>query len=223
MAYVYQIKPKKRKNFLGNLSVNNSLILINVILFIVFRILMYSKLLNLDYIALNPANILQGKYLWTFLTSMFMHGGFFHLFVNMLSLFFVGNLLEKILGPKRYLKFYLISGLLAGLFFVLIAYIFAADINTYAVGASGALFGLVGLLMFLTPNLRVMIFFIPIPIKLKYAAPALLLILWGISIAGNVPIGNTAHLGGLLCGVVYGIFLRTKYKNKIKKISKHFS
>ena len=192
MAYVYSTQSKKRKNLLGKLSVNSTIILINLVAFILFAILMATNAKFLDYIAIKPSNILQGKYLWTFLTSMFMHGGFFHLFVNMLSLFFIGSLVEKILGKKRYLWFYLIAGLFAGLFFILTSYILKTDLNIYAVGASGALFGLVGLLMFLTPDLPVYIMFIPIPIKMKYAAPGILILLWIISALGNVPIGNTA-------------------------------
>jgi len=77
---VYQVYPKKRNSFFNNLSVNSNLILINIICFIVFMIMIYINAKFLDYIAIKPANILQGKYLWTFLTSMFMHGGFFHLY-----------------------------------------------------------------------------------------------------------------------------------------------
>ena len=69
-----------------------------------------------------------------------MHGGFFHIFANMFSLFFVGSLVEKILGAKRYLYFYLVSGLFASLFFVLMSLVWLSDFNAYAVGASGALF-----------------------------------------------------------------------------------
>ncbi|MGY4884599.1 MAG: rhomboid family intramembrane serine protease [Nanobdellota archaeon] len=181
------------------------------------------NILPIDSIALKPSNILDVKYLWTFLTSMFMHAGFFHLLVNMLSLMFIGSLIEKIIGRKRYFWFYIFSGIFAGLFFVLMSLIFPGDFNQYAVGASGALFGLIGLLMLLTPNLPVYIMFIPIPIKMKYAAPGMLILLWIISIAGNVSIGNTAHLGGLVAGLIYGIFLKTKYKNKTRYISKHFS
>lgn len=152
-----------------------------------------------------------------------MHGGLFHIFANMFSLFFIGSLVEKILGAKRYLYFYMISGLLAGAFFVLSSLIFTADFNTFAVGASGALFGLIGLLVLLTPNLPVYIMFIPIPIKMKYAAPGILIVLWFISVAGDVPIGNTAHLGGLITGLVYGLYLRKKYKKKTRLISRHFS
>ena len=222
MGRVYQIYPKRRKVF-GGFSVTTSIIFINIVAFFLFSLFIFSNMAFLDYIAIKPSNILQGKYLWTFLTSMFMHGGFFHIFANMFSLFFIGSLVEKILGKKRYLYFYMVSGLSAGLFFVLSSLIFSSDFSTYAVGASGALFGLIGFLMLITPNLPVYIMFIPIPIKMKYAAPGILVVLWFISIAGNVPIGNTAHLGGLLVGLIYGIYLRDKYKNKTRYISRHFS
>lgn len=222
MSEGYRVYPRRKRSFVGGFSVNTILILINLVAFIFFSILIASGL-SIDYVAIRPSNVLQGKYLWTFVTSMFMHGSLFHIFANMLSLFFIGSLLERILGHRRYFWFYLISGLLAGLFFVLLSLIFTSDFNTYAVGASGALFGLIGVLMLLTPNLPVYIMFIPIPIKIKYAAPGILIVLWLISIAGDVPIGNTAHLGGLLVGLVYGLYLKNKYKRKMRYISRHFS
>jgi len=65
--------------------------------------------------------------------------------------------------------------------------------------------------------------FLPIPIKMKYAAPGMLIILWLISLEGNLPIGNTAHLGGLISGIVYGIYLRKKYPNKVHYLSRRFN
>ena len=220
---VYQVYPKKRKTLLPKLRVTVRLILINVVLFILFSLLILLEIIPMDYVAIKPSNIFQGHYVWTFVTSMFMHGGLFHIFANMFSLMFIGSLVEKILGAKRYLYFYLASGLFAGVFFVLSSLIFKSDFNLFAVGASGALFGLVGLLVLLTPNLPVYVMFIPIGIKMKYAAPGILVVLWFISIAGDVPIGNTAHLGGLVCGLAYGMYLKSKYKNKTKWLSKHFS
>ena len=223
MQGVYRVYSNKRRNFFKNFSVNTNLILINLVCFVVFTILLLLQIVSIDSIAIKPLNILGGKYLWTFLTSMFMHAGFFHIFANMLSLFFVGSLVEKILGAKRYLYFYLLSGLFASLFFVFSGLIFPNDLNAYAVGASGALFGLIGLLMFLTPNLPVYVMFIPIPIKMKYAAPGMLIILWFISVAGNIPIGNTAHLGGLISGLLYGFYLKQKFPNKLRNIRRMFS
>jgi len=227
---VYEILPheqpnyrKKRKNPLKIFSANTTLIIINVVLFIIFTLLIKYGVLTWDHIAIQPANIFQGMYIWTFLTSMFMHAGFFHLFVNMFSLFFVGSLIEKIVGKKRFVKFYLIAGIFSGLLFVLTSLFIVSDFNAYAVGASGALFGLIGLMMFLTPNMKVYIMFIPIPIKIKYAAPGMLIALWAISIAGDIPLGNIAHLGGLIAGLGYGFYLKKRYKKKIELISKRFS
>jgi membrane associated rhomboid family serine protease len=221
--------PEIRKKPKGGISINLALILINVLAFIIFSILLALKFIKMDYIAINPSNIFAGKYLWTFITSMFMHASFLHLFANMLSLVFVGSVVEKIIGKKRYLLFYLSAGIFAAIFFVAASFVLSnffnlpGDFTTYAVGASGAIFGLIGLLMLLTPNLPVYMFFIPIPIKLKYAAPAMLIILWLISLLGNVPIGNTAHLGGLFFGLAYGLVLMNRYKNKTRYLRKHFS
>jgi len=227
---VYGIPPRKRI-FPRIFSINTKILFVNLFCFFIFTIFLAKNPSLIDFIALKPSNIFQGQYLWTFLTSMFMHvpgpSGFgilsFHLFANMLSLLFIGGLVERILGARRYLWFYLISGLFAGLFFVLFSLVFKGDFNTYAVGASGALFGLVGFLMIITPNLPVYIMFIPIPIKMKYAAPGILIVLWLISLGANIGIGNTAHLGGLIAGLIYGIYLKNKYKNKTRMISHYFS
>ncbi len=232
MSEIYRIQ--RRKSFF-NFNVTFLLIIINVIIFLIVLLAQFIYPNIVDYIALKPSNVINssnitnGFYFWTFLTSMFMHAGFFHLFVNMFSLFFIGNLIERIIGKKRFFSFYLLAGLFAGVLFVLISWImksffgFSGDFNTYAVGASGAIFGLIGLLMILTPNLPVYIMFIPIPIKMKYAAPAILILLWLVSILGNVPIGNTAHLGGFLIGLVYGFYLKKKYKRKATYINRLFS
>jgi len=217
---IYRIQKRKK---LFNLNANFLLIIINVVVFLLILILQQVYPSILDYVALKPSNVVNNFYLWTFLTSMFMHAGFFHLFVNMFSLLFMGNLAEKLVGKKRFVSFYLLAGLFAGLLFVGVSLFFPVDFNAYAVGASGAIFGTIGLLMILTPNLPVYMMFIPIPLKLKYAAPAMLLLLWLVSVLGNVPVGNTAHFGGFIFGLAYGFYLRRKYKRKTRYISKLFS
>jgi len=93
MAGVYRIYPKQRRNFFGNLSATKLIIFANVIFFIIAVILLQFLPNFFNYIALNPTNIFQGKYLWTFLTSMFMHAPgvipflSFHLLINMFVLF----------------------------------------------------------------------------------------------------------------------------------------
>ena len=114
MTYVYKVEPRTRKKFIGIFSINTWIILINIICFILFTILIYTNANFIDYIAIKPSNIMNGDYIWTFFTSMFMHAGFFHLTLNMFSLLFLGGLVEKLLGGKRYFMIYLISGLFAG-------------------------------------------------------------------------------------------------------------
>lgn len=211
-----------RKKFLSGYT--GIILLINVIAFLIF--LAATKILGdesvVSLVALQPAAVLAGRNLWTFLTSIFMHAGFAHLLVNMVSLFFIGSFVEKLIGKKRFLVFYLGAGLFAGIFFVLISLITGTDLNVYAVGASGAIFGLGGLLAVLTPRLPVLVFFI-IPMPMWLAMIFLLGILWVFSLSLGIPIGNVAHLGGLLVGLGYGFYLKYKYPRKTAMISKYFS
>ncbi len=200
------------------------IIVANVVTFLGFLILQNFIDPNqaVSLVALMPSMILAGEGLWTFVTSMFMHAGFGHLFVNMISLMFIGGFVEKLIGKKRFLGLYFASGLFAGLFFVLIALATGTDLNVYAVGASGAIFGLGGLLAVLTPKLPVLVFFI-IPMPMWAAMGFLIVVLWMLSLGLGLPIGNVAHLGGLIVGLGYGFYLKQKYPRKTKMISRHFS
>src|SRR3989338_10057060 len=95
---------RTRNPFLG-MNVTLQLVLLTVILFIVFSLLMAKGVISVDSVAIKPNNIFEGKYIWTFLTSIFMHAGIFHLFANMISLLSLGSLVERLIGPKRYLLF----------------------------------------------------------------------------------------------------------------------
>ena len=200
------------------------IILINIVAFIFFLIALnrFDEFTVIDLVALKPAAILAGQNIWTFITSMFMHAGLWHLAANMISLMFIGSFVEKLIGKKRFLLVYFSAGIFAGILFVLLAKLTGTGLNVYAVGASGAIFGLGGLLAVLTPRLPVLVFFI-IPMPMWLAMIALLGILWIISLGLNIPIGNIAHLGGLIVGLAYGFFLKAKYPRKTKMIAKYFS
>ena len=273
MARVYSIYPRKTKKFGSGLSLTTKLIFLNVIIyFIVFFLSsIYGEEFVLNNIALTPALILSGKALWTFLTSMFMHGSFFHIFANMFSLFFIGSFLERIIGKKRYFWVYMISGIVGGAFFVLASLIFGG-LNNPAVGASGAIFGLLGVLAVLVPWSKVyliagplillvfdFVFRAVLPTSVSSSLSTLITILiffqifamlsfnprlrkfsiplqlpmWLIPIIAIIPlviigyfvplpIGNSAHFGGLVVGLIYGFYLRRKFPKKIKKISSIF-
>ncbi|MEM1534920.1 MAG: rhomboid family intramembrane serine protease [Candidatus Pacearchaeota archaeon] len=194
------------------------LVLINVLVFIP-AIILLSKFP--DWIALKPANILRGKFLWTIITSMFVHGGFFHLIANMISLIFLGSFLERLIGWKRFLFIYFVSGLVADAAFILFSLFIKSEANVYAVGASGAIFGIAAVIMFLTPKLKVFVFPIPIAMPIYIALFIALFGLWAISLVAGLPIGNTAHLGGFIAGICYGSFLRFKYKRKVALINRY--
>lgn len=269
---VYRIQPKKR-SFLLSTSLSNQLIFINIITFFIGIILLkvYGESFVLNSIALNPSLILSGRSLWTLITSMFMHGSFFHLFANMFSLFFIGNFLEKLVGRKRFFYVYMISGIVGGLFFVAAALIMG-NINTSAVGASGAIFGLLGVLALLVPYSRVYLIAGPLilillDVLVSPFIPASAVVVWGfvinmlifvmifslfsfnpklrrfsipvelpmwlvpiiaivplsiISFFVELPIGNSAHFGGLVVGLIYAFYLIKKFPNKTKKLRVHF-
>ena len=226
------LKPNFFEGIFRRYSITSWIIGINIVffLFVLLFIGISDAEIVFSFIALQPVAFFNG-FFWTLLTSMFMHANFTHLFVNMISLFFIGSFVEKLIGRKRYFWLYMISGIFAGLLFVFLAYFFGnSDLGTrifgspliYAVGASGAIFALGGLLAILTPKMRVYVFFI-IPMQMWFAMIILLGVFWIASISWNLPIGNSAHFGGLLVGVAYGIYLRKKYPRKSAMLAKRFS
>ncbi|MEK6850447.1 MAG: rhomboid family intramembrane serine protease [Nanoarchaeota archaeon] len=220
------------KSFFQRFSATAWLIFVNVAFFVLYLILSVFFGPNLlNYLALYPASILQGKYVWTLLTHMFMHAGVFHLFINMFVLYSLGSLCEKIIGRKRYLWFYMLSGVFAGLLSVYLAGFFGFGFwtkvfgtpNIYMVGASGAIFAIAGLFVTLLPKIRFSIIFLPFFSLPGYVmVPLVLFLTWLASMATDLPIGNVAHFGGFLTGLIYGYYLRTKYKKKIKLLEKVF-
>ncbi|MCL6500428.1 MAG: rhomboid family intramembrane serine protease [Candidatus Pacearchaeota archaeon] len=213
------------------ISITLSLIILNVLLFFAALVLQFYYGDGVIYqLALQPLSILQGQRLWTLITSMFMHGNVAHLFVNMLSLLFLGSFLERLIGNKRFFVVYMVSGLLASALFILFSLPPLASVpgmgsspESLAVGASGAIFGIGGVLAVLTPKIPVFIMFIPIPIPLWLGIILMLVVMWLVSVAVGLPVGNTAHLGGLLAGIAYGFYLRIKYKRKIAILDRYFS
>lgn len=223
---------RKQKRPPRKYSITLLLILANVIVyFIVIALLGFYGEKIIYSVALQPSSALQKP--WTFITSMFMHApppALFHIFVNMLSLFFLGSFLERLIGKKRFLILYIVTGLVGGLFFAFFSIsplnaipgIGIANPETLAVGASGAIFGLGGILAVLTPRIPVYIMLIPIAMPLWLGITLMFAILVVITAIGDWPIGNAAHLGGLVAGLAYGFYLRFKYKKKIALLDKYF-
>lgn len=210
------MSPYKRKG----MSVTLKLLIINVLFFMVMLPVIFKYPGASNYIALIPAKIIAGQHLCTLLTNMFMHADTAHLFMNMLSLLFLGSFLERVIGRKRFFVFYLSAGIFAGLFFVFFSALFNKDLNAMAVGASGAIFGIAGVLAVLTPKLPVYVMFIPIAMPMWFAVILILSLLWLISLVAGLPIGNTAHLGGLVAGLVYGFYLRKRHGRKVAMLNR---
>lgn len=200
-----------------------NLILINIIMYIATVIIgnvMYEKL------ALFPfSSPLFRPY--QLITHMFMHGGFWHIFFNMYTLFFFGCILENVWGGKKFMLFYLVTGLGAALCHSGVMYLeglhalrvggeaaYYQLLATPTVGASGAIYGLLLAYGMLFPNNQLQLIF-PIPIALK--AKWFVLIFGGIELVTGITgmggnIAHFAHLGGML----FGYFMIVYWKKRGK-------
>lgn len=149
------------------------------------------------------------EYVWTWVTSVFAHGGFGHIAVNSIGLYFFGPAVERRLGSKRFVGLFLVSGALAGLAQIGISIAMGATVGG-VVGASGALLAIMGVLTVLNPGLRVYLyFFIPMPLwvlTIGFAAYSVLVGAGQIGGGGNV--AHWAHLAGLAIGLAYGYHVK---------------
>ena len=190
------------------------LLIINVLVFLATFTIFNEQYLNY---ALYYPETPKFK-IWQVITHLFLHGNPSHLLFNMLSLFFIGPVLENRLGTRRFIIFYFVAGIGGALLhilykFIVIHYI-GGDISTAyipALGASGAINGLFIALAYLYPNMEFMMMFIPVPIKAKYLAIFTIAadFLWGMS-GYQTGIGHFAHLGGALFGFLLIVYWTKK-------------
>ena len=152
-------------------------------------------------------------YFATIFTSMFIHGGFFHLFSNMLYLWIFGDNIENFLGPAKFILFYFLSGILAGLIHSMIY----ASSMVPTIGASGAIAGIMGAYFYLYPNAKVLalvfLFFyitiIPVPAFIFLGIWFLMQLLPAFVSFGKLGTGIAfwAHVGGFVAGIVLIILM----------------
>ncbi len=155
------------------------------------------------WMGLSRSGIFSGK-IWQFFTYLFIHGGLMHLFSNMLGLYFFGNELEARLGRQRFLLLYFGAGLLGGLGWLILS----SRSDAVCIGASGAVFGIIGAFAAIYPHRQItlLVFFI-LPVTLT--ARTLALIFGGVSLlllrsnAGGI--AHAAHLAGGVAGYIYGM------------------
>lgn len=141
--------------------------------------------------------------IWTLITYIFLHGGIFHIFLNMLGLFFFGPDTERAIGSKQFIILYLACGILGGLGWLLFT---AQQTIGFCIGASGAVFGILGAFAALFPDrpITILVFFVlPVTMKARSLAIALAVfsLLATISQPGNI--AYAAHLAGGLAGYFY--------------------
>lgn len=215
-------------------SVVKNLLIINILVFAAQNVL--GKDFNMEQIF--ALHTWQSPFFkpWQFLTHMFMHGDFYHLFSNMFALWMFGSILENIWGPKRFLTFYLLCGLGAALAHMIVLYqemkpiletfkqlpqehqqvLYYSDefkLNTATLGASGAVFGCLAAFGYLFPNTYIYLyFFVPLKAKWFVILYAGFELFSGIRNSAGDNVAHFAHLGGALVG-----FILVYYWNKTNR------
>ncbi len=182
--------------------------LLGITVLVYFADLLTGGLLSANF-ALVPALVFQRP--WTLITSIFLHDITFpiHIFFNMFGLLVFGPILQAKVGPRNFIILYLVTGLLGNLGFILTTGI---ESKTAVIGASGAIFGILGSLAVLQPNLMVLVGFIPMPIYIAAVVWFLMEFSYGVT-GAQAGIANFAHLFGLVGGLLLG----RHFKEKIGK------
>ena len=156
-----------------------------------------------DLFVLEQASYME---IWRFLTAIFLHGSLGHLVANLFALALFGTILESLIGSRRFIKIFFLSGIIAN--------IIAVNFYPSSLGASGAIYGVLGALIIIRPMMTVWVYSLPMPIFVAGA-------LWvgndiiGLFVPSNV--GNIAHLSGITIGFIFGLF----YRSWVEKIERH--
>lgn len=215
---------------------------------IIINILFWVASLALPKVGIDLVELLglhfpgtKGFYPFQIVTYMFMHDthSFSHVFFNMFGVYMFGRVIENVWGPKRFLVFYMVTGIGAGIMQELVwAYSlesFAAEhgvtlmqlleIDTslsglVTIGASGAVFGILLAFAMLFPNVPLFLMFIPIPVKAKYFVVfyGLAELFMGVSSFGGDTVAHFAHLGGML----FGFFMVRYWKKKDERNGRYY-
>lgn len=220
---------QRNSGFLGSIpTITKNIIIINILMWVATIVLSKTGVNLVSWLGLHFPGA-KDFYAFQIITYMFMHDthSFTHILFNMFAVFMFGRILENVWGPKRFLFFYLVTGIGAGLiqelvwFFELRDVLFASQqlieyggpspvskpefLNMFVtIGASGAVFGILLAFGMLFPNVPLYLMFIPIPIKAKYFVVfyGFAELFMGISNFGGDNVAHFAHLGGMLFGYV---------------------
>jgi membrane associated rhomboid family serine protease len=146
---------------------------------------------------------------YQFFTYMFAHGSFTHIFFNMIAFASFAPILEGYWGDKKFLTFYIATGMGAGVIYAAFNYFFPGN-GGYMLGASGAIYGILMAFGVLFPNMELMLLFPPIPIKAKYMVFLMGFITYALDRSGTV--AHLAHFGGAFIAFLLISYWRTQGK-----------
>ena len=189
---------------------------------LIINILMYAASAVLERYGINLTSLLGLHFfmaadfrLYQFVTYLFMHGSLGHLFFNMFALWMFGRIIEQVLGQQRFLIYYFVCGIGAGVIQELAQYIelsiILPDLHSVpggqlnglnTVGASGAIYGILLAFGMTFPEERMFIIPIPFPIKAKYFVVGYAVIELLSAMRGGDGVAHMAHLGGMLFGLI---------------------
>ncbi len=188
-----------------------NLLIINAAVFLV-QLLASNLMLNgrpLGYLlnvwfALNPLGSDFNFQVWQLVTYQFMHGGFGHIFFNMFALWMFGMEIENNWGSKKFLIFYLLCGVVAGLFQLFLTPLLGAS-PAVTIGASGAVYGVLIGFALMFPDRPIYLYFL-LPIKAKYLVGFLIILEFLLVDSAGSNVAHLAHLGGALAGFLFIMF-----------------
>jgi membrane associated rhomboid family serine protease len=197
-------------------SVVGAILFVNVVVALLWLTSTPSLPLLADNFLISWTHLTRGR-VWTLLTSVFSHNMLFHLLINMIVLTSFGPPLERLMGPWRFLAFYLAAGLVGSLAHALVSNFLLERPAQAALGASSALAGVLLLFALVFPKARVLFFFV---LPLPAIAAALIFIgldIWGLFAqveGGGLPIGHGAHLGGAFTGIVFYLLAGRRLRHR---------
>lgn len=180
------------------------IILVNAIVFVYWQFPENEEFM-LNNFTVSWALLSQGRY-WTLLTSVFSHNMLLHILINMFVLRSFGTIVVAVLGVGRFLTFYFMAGIIASFSHAFVSAFIVGNPDIPAVGASGAIAGLVLIFSLMFPREKILLFgIVPLPAMIG-ALAFIALDVWGLVAqagGGGLPIGHGAHLGGAFAGILY--------------------
>lgn len=178
------------------------------LLAVLFAVYLLQTVLPISFTQLfwfDPTHVLTQP--WGFVTSIFLHGSWLHLLFNSFALMMFGPFLERAIGSRRFLKLFFAAGI-AGSVSYYAVFLLGIGTGSPALGASGAIYGILGALAILAPNMMVLIMFVPM--QMRYAAIVWVIIEFFGTLTPGTGIASAAHLGGLFLGFAYAKFVLLK-------------